>query len=84
MRIIVVEFTVAGRAMRVQRVQMVIKETITTTLVVLGERGVMMALLLSKVMASMVNTLAGTVEREMNWLMEQQREPKYQTLKLQK
>ena len=71
LRIIVVEFTVAGRAMRVQRVQMVIKETITTTLVVLGERGVMMALLLSKVMASMVNTLAGTVEREMNWLMEQ-------------
>ena len=71
LRIIVVEFMVAGRAMRVQRVQMVIKETITTTLVVLGERGVMMALLLSKVMASMVNTLAGTVEREMNWLMEQ-------------
>ena len=71
LRIIVVEFIVAGRAMRVQRVQMVIKEMITTTLVVLGERGVMMALLLSRVMASMVNTLTGTVEREMNWLMEQ-------------
>ena len=71
LRIIVVEFIVAGRAMRVQRVQMVIKEMITTTLVVLGERGVMMALLLSNVMASMVKTLAGTVEREMNWLMEQ-------------
>ena len=71
LRIIVVEFIVAGRAMRVQRVQMVIKETITTTLVVLGERGVMMALLLSNVMASMVKTLAGTVKREMNWLMEQ-------------
>ena len=54
-----------------QRVQMVIKEVITTSFVVLGERGVMIALLLSKVMASMVNTLAGTVERQMNWLMEQ-------------
>ena len=68
---IVVELMVAGRAMRVQRVQMVMREMITTTLVVRGERGVMMALLLSKVMASMVNTLAGTVEREMNWLRAQ-------------
>ena len=68
---IVAELMVAGRAMRVQRVQMVMREMITTTLVVRGERGVMMALLLSKVMASMVNTLAGTVEREMNWLREQ-------------
>ena len=63
---IVAELMVAGRAMRVQRVQMVMREMITTTLVVRGERGVMMALLLSKVIASMVNTLAGTVEREMN------------------
>ena len=71
LRMIVAELMVAGRAMRVQRVQMVMREMITTTLVVRGERGVMMALLLSKVMASMVNTLAGTVEREMNWLREQ-------------
>ena len=71
MRTIVAELMVAGRAMRVQRVQMVMREMITTTLVVRGESGVMMALLLSKVMASMVNTLAGTVEREMNWLREQ-------------
>ena len=62
---------VAGRAMAVQMVQMLIKTNITTNLVVLGERGVMMALRLSRVMASMVNTLAGTVEREMNWLREQ-------------
>ena len=68
---IVVELTVAGRAITVQRAQMVMRQITTTILVVLGERGVMMALLLSKVMASMVNTLAGTVEREMNWLMEQ-------------
>ena len=65
------ELMVAGRAMMVQRVQMMIRETITTTLVVLGERGFMMARLLSRVMASMVNTLAGTVEREMNWFREQ-------------
>ena len=71
LRMIVAELMVAGRAMRVQRVQMVMREMITTTLVVRGERGVMMALLLSKVMASMVNTLAGTVEREMNWLRAQ-------------
>ena len=62
---------VGGRAIAVQRVQMLIRTNITTNLVVLGERGVMMALLLSRVMASMVNTLAGTVEREMNWLREQ-------------
>ena len=43
----------------------------TTSLVVLGERGVMMAFLLSRVMASMVNTLTGTEVREMNWLTEQ-------------
>ena len=57
--------------MMVQRDQIVIRETMTTTLVVLGERGVMTALLLSRVMASMVNTLTGTEVREMNWLTEQ-------------
>ena len=76
------ELMVAGRAMMVQMVQMMIRETITTTLVVHGERGLMMALRLSRVMASMVNTLVGTVEREMNWLREQKKEPKYQILKL--
>ena len=60
------ELMVGGRARTVQMVQMMIRETITTNLVVLGERGVIMALRLSRVMASMVNTLAGTVEREMN------------------
>ena len=40
-------------------------------LVVLGLSGVMMALLLSTVMASMVSTDTGTVAREMNWLTEQ-------------
>ena len=52
--------------MTVQRVQMMIRETTATSLLVLGAKGVMMALLLSSVMASMVNTLAGTVDREMN------------------
>ena len=56
------------------------RSPITLLLVILGESGLMTALLLSRVMASMVNTLAGTVEREMNWLREQQKEPKYQTL----
>ena len=65
------ELMVGGRAMMVQRVQMMIRETITTIFVVLGERGFMMARRLSRVMASMVNTLAGTVEREMNWFREQ-------------
>ena len=71
---------VAGRAMAMQMVQMMIKTNMTTSLVVLGERGFMIALLLSRVMASMVNTLAGTVEREMNWLTEQYTDPKYQIL----
>ena len=62
---------VAGKAMAMQMVQMMIKTNMTTSLVVLGERGFMIALLLSRVMAIMVNTLAGTVEREMNWLREQ-------------
>ena len=56
------------------------RSPITLLLVILGDSGLMTALLLSRVMASMVNTLAGTVEREMNWLREQQKEPKYQTL----
>ena len=57
--------------MAVQMVQMLIRTIVTTSFVVLGNIGFIMALLLSRVMASMVNTLAGTVEREMNWLMEQ-------------
>ena len=65
------ELMVAGRAMMVQRVQMLSRDTITIFLVILGERGLMTARHLSKVMASMVKTLAGTVEREMNWLREQ-------------
>ena len=71
LRTSVVELMVAGRAMRAQRVQMVISDTATMSCVVLGERGLITARRLSKVMASMVNTLAGTVEREMNWLREQ-------------
>ena len=62
---------VAGKAMAVQMVQMIFKTNMTASLVVLGERGFMIALLLSSVIASMVNTLVGTVEREMNWLTEQ-------------
>ena len=61
----------AGKAMALQRVQMMIRDTTATNLLVLGAKGVMMAFLLSRVMANMVNTLAGTVEREMNWLREQ-------------
>ena len=57
--------------MAAQMAQMLIKTNITMVLFDFGERGFIIALLLSKVMASMVNTLAGTVEREMNWLMEQ-------------
>ena len=71
LRIRVEELMVAGRAMMVQRVQMLKRDTITIFLVILGERGFITALRLSKVMASMVNTLAGTVERDMNWLKEQ-------------
>ena len=52
--------------MTVQRVQIITRETTAISLLVLGAKGVMMALLLSSVMASMVNTLAGTVDREMN------------------
>ena len=60
------ELMVGGRAKAVQMVQMMIRENNTIALVVLGESGLMMALRLSRVMASMVNTLVGTVEREMN------------------
>ena len=56
----------AGIATALQNIQIQTIETITIILLVLVARGVMMALLLSKVMASMVNTLAGIVERETN------------------
>ena len=69
-RMVVVK-KVGGRAMAVHMAQMLIKTNIMTVLFVFGERGFMIALLLSSVMASMVNTLAGTVDREMNWLTEQ-------------
>ena len=75
------EKMVAGRAMQLQMIQIKRIETMAISLLVLGARGVIMALLLSRVMASMVNTLAGTVEREMNWVKEQNKEPKYQTLR---
>ena len=42
------------------------RSPITFFFVILGDSGFITALLLSRVMASMVNTLAGTVEREMN------------------
>ena len=71
LRRMVVVKTVGGRAMAVHMAQMLIKTNIMTVLFVFGERGFMIALLLSRVMASMVNTLAGTVDREMNWLTEQ-------------
>ena len=71
LRMRVDELMVTGRAMMVHRVQMLSRDTITIFLVILGERGLITARRLSKVMASMVNTLAGTVEREMNWLREQ-------------
>ena len=67
----VVVLIVGGRARAVQMVQMRRRVARTTSLVVLGERGVMMAFLLSRAMASMVNTLTGTEVREMNWLTEQ-------------
>ena len=46
--------------MIVQTSQMVTREKMTVNCLVLGLKGVMMALLLSRVMANMVNTLAGT------------------------
>ena len=46
--------------MMVQPAQMRIREAITVILLVLELSGVMMALLLSRVMANIVNTLAGT------------------------
>ena len=48
--------------MMVQPAQMRIREAITVILLVLELSGVMMALLLSRVMANIVNTLAGTWE----------------------
>ena len=71
---------VGGRAMVVQRLQIMINTVVTASLLILVESEFMIALLLSIVMASMVNTLAGTVEKEMNWLMLQYTEPKCQFL----
>ena len=53
---------VGGRAMVVQRLQIMINTVATASLLILVDSGFMIALLLSRVMASMVNTLAGTVE----------------------
>ena len=53
-------------AMMVQPAQMRIREAITVILLVLELSGVMMALLLSRVMANIVNTLAGTWEFILN------------------
>ena len=77
----VVVWMVAGRAMRVQVIQMLSRTNMTTVLVVFDDRGFTTALRLSRVMASMVNTLAGTEEREMNWLRKQKTGPKCQILK---
>ena len=65
------EYRVGGRAMREQMLQMTRREMMTTARVVLALRGFMTARLLSRVMASMVKTLADTVERDMNWFRQQ-------------
>ena len=57
--------------MREQMLQMTRREMMTTARVVLALRGFMTARLLSRVMASMVKTLADTVERDMNWFRQQ-------------
>ena len=67
----VLEYRVGGRAMREQMLQMTRREMMTTARVVLALRGFMTARLLSRVMASMVKTLADTVERDMNWFRQQ-------------
>ena len=67
----VVEYRVGGRAIREQRPQMTRREMMTTARVVLALRGFMTARLLSRVMASIVKTLADTVERDMNWFRQQ-------------
>ena len=58
----VVEYRVGGSAIREQMVQMMMREMMTTFLVVLALRGFMTALLLSRVMASIVKTLADTCQ----------------------
>ena len=65
------EFMAGGTAMRALSAHMMVRIMRAISLVVLGWRGDMMALLLSSVMANMVNTEAGTEQREMNWLKEQ-------------
>ena len=80
MVVTVVEYRVGGSAMREQRLQMTRRERMTTALVVLALRGLMTALLLSRVMASIVKTLADTVDRDMNWFKQQYTAPKFQTL----
>ena len=67
----VLEYRVGGRDIREQRVQMIRREMMTTALVVLALRGFMTARLLSRVMASIVKTLADTVDKEMNWFKQQ-------------
>ena len=54
-----------------QRLQMTRREMMTTARVVLALRGFMTARLLSRVMASIVKTLADTVDRDMNWFRQQ-------------
>ena len=65
------EYRVGGRAIREQRLQMARREMMTTARVVLALRGFMTARLLSRVMASIVKTLADTVDRDMNWFRRQ-------------
>ena len=78
----VLEYRVGGRAIREHRLQMSRREMITTARVVLALRGFMTALRLSRVMASMVKTLADTVDRDMNWFKQQYTGPKFQTLEV--
>ena len=65
------EYRVGGRAIREQRLQMARREMMTTARVVLALRGFMTARLLSRVMASIVKTLADTVDKDMNWFRRQ-------------
>ena len=65
------EYRVGGRAIREQRLQMTRREMMTTARVVLALRGFMTARRLSRVMASIVKTLADTVDRDMNWFKRQ-------------
>ena len=76
------EYRVGGRAIREQRLQMARREMMTTARVVLALRGFMTARLLSRVMASIVKTLADTVDKEMNWFKQQYTGPKFQTLEV--